>query len=148
MKSTGVVTFTQVNNIWHSDTTNPDDLATLTAGEASLLQIVQTLTDADGDHVSTPLDLGTGVFTIQDSGPSLLAKSNLVYANVDNGTGDVGGTGIYHYNIGTDGPMTYVELDAFGLLAHHANGQRRRRCNYITDGNVGHRKCRPSDVPC
>jgi hypothetical protein len=72
------------------------------------LTVVQTVTDADGDSASTPLNLGTDVFTIQDSGPSLLAATNLVYANVDNGTGNVGGTGIYHYNIGTDGPMTYA----------------------------------------
>src|SRR5207253_2565869 len=37
---------------------------------ANLLQVVQTITDADGDHVSTPINLGTGVFTIQDSGPT------------------------------------------------------------------------------
>ncbi|TKV83638.1 hypothetical protein FDV58_00040 [Bradyrhizobium elkanii] len=69
-ETTGVVTFTQLNNIWHSDPTNPDDAATLTLSAANLLQVVQTITDADGDHVSTPLDLGTGVFTIQDSGPT------------------------------------------------------------------------------
>jgi len=106
-ETTGVVTFTQVNNIWHSDTSNPDDAATLTLANANLLQVVQTLTDADGDSVTTPIDLGAGVFTIQDSGPSLLAKTNLVYANVDNGTGDVGGTGIYHYDIGTDSRTVY-----------------------------------------
>src|SRR5207302_300587 len=69
-ESTGVVTFTQSNNIWHSDTSNPDDAATLTLSNANLLQVVQTITDADGDHVSTPINLGTGVFTIQDSGPT------------------------------------------------------------------------------
>ncbi|KRQ05687.1 hypothetical protein AOQ73_13900 [Bradyrhizobium pachyrhizi] len=69
-ETTGIVTFTQLNNIWHSDPTNPDDSATLTLSAADLLQVVQTITDADGDHVSTPLDVGTGVFTIQDSGPT------------------------------------------------------------------------------
>ncbi|MCW2202499.1 hypothetical protein M2227_004589 [Bradyrhizobium elkanii] len=69
-ETTGIVTFTQLNNIWHSDPTNPDDSATLTLSAANLLQVVQTITDADGDHVTTPLDVGTGVFTIQDSGPT------------------------------------------------------------------------------
>ncbi|WP_338833505.1 DUF5801 repeats-in-toxin domain-containing protein [Bradyrhizobium septentrionale] len=69
-ETTGIVTFTQLNNIWHSDPTNPDDAATLTLSAANLLQVVQTITDADGDHVATPLDLGSGVFTIQDSGPT------------------------------------------------------------------------------
>ncbi|WP_456849877.1 DUF5801 repeats-in-toxin domain-containing protein [Bradyrhizobium sp. USDA 4504] len=74
-ETTGIVTFTQLNNIWHSDPTNPDDSATLTLSAANLLQVVQTITDADGDHVSTPLDVGTGVFTIQDSGPTASALS-------------------------------------------------------------------------
>src|SRR6266853_3765948 len=50
VESTGVVTFTQVNNIWHSDPNNPDDPATLTLSDPSLLQVVQTLTDADREH--------------------------------------------------------------------------------------------------
>ncbi|WP_202814559.1 DUF5801 repeats-in-toxin domain-containing protein, partial [Bradyrhizobium pachyrhizi] len=54
----------------HSDPTNPDDAATLTLSAANLLQVVQTITDADGDSVATPINLGTGVFTIQDSGPT------------------------------------------------------------------------------
>ncbi|MBR0875297.1 hypothetical protein JQ633_33395, partial [Bradyrhizobium tropiciagri] len=68
-ETTGVVTFTQVSNIWHADPANPDDPATLTLSSANLLQLVQTITDADGDTVTTPLNLGNGVFTIQDSGP-------------------------------------------------------------------------------
>jgi hypothetical protein len=67
--TTGVVTFTQLNNIWNPNANNPDDPATLTLANANLLQVVQTITDADGDHVSTGLNLGTGVFTIQDDGP-------------------------------------------------------------------------------
>ncbi len=68
-ESTGVVTFTQVNNIWHSDPNNPDDAATLTLANADLLRLVQTLTDADGDTAPASLNLGTGVFTIQDCWP-------------------------------------------------------------------------------
>ncbi|WP_244482409.1 DUF5801 repeats-in-toxin domain-containing protein, partial [Bradyrhizobium pachyrhizi] len=68
--STGIVTFTQLNNIWHSDPTNPDDAATLTLSRPEILQLVQTITDADGDSVTTSLNLGSGVFAIQDSGPT------------------------------------------------------------------------------
>ena len=50
--ATGVVTFTQSANIWHSDPSNPDDPATLTLSNASLLQVVQTVTDADGDSAT------------------------------------------------------------------------------------------------
>src|SRR5262249_54406130 len=67
---TGIVTFAQFNNIWHADPNNPDDQATLTLANANLLQVVQTIVDADGDHVSTPINVGTGVFAIQDDGPT------------------------------------------------------------------------------
>ncbi|MBR0792955.1 hypothetical protein JQ631_28105, partial [Bradyrhizobium manausense] len=106
-ETTGVVTFAQVNNIWNPDPTNPDDPATLTLSNANLLQVVQTITDADGDHASAAINLGTGVFTIQDSGPTLIAETNLVYANSANGAGHTGGTGIYQYNIGTDAHTIY-----------------------------------------
>ena len=56
--------------IANPDPTTPDEPATLTLSDPSLLQVVKTLTDADGDHVSTPINLGAGVFTIQDSGPT------------------------------------------------------------------------------
>ncbi|MBB4369438.1 hypothetical protein GGD63_002226, partial [Bradyrhizobium sp. cir1] len=68
-ETTGDVTFTQLQNLWHPNTGDSDDAATLTTS-AGVLQIVQTITDADGDHVSTPIDLGTGVFAIQDDGPT------------------------------------------------------------------------------
>ena len=69
--ATGVVTFTDntANNLWHSNTGNPDDPQTLTLANANLLQLVQTVTDADGDMDSASINLGTGVFTIQDDGP-------------------------------------------------------------------------------
>src|SRR5262245_7073626 len=67
---TGIVTFAQSNNIWHGDPNNPDDQANLTLASADLLQVVQTIVDADGDHVSTPINVGTGVFAIQDDGPT------------------------------------------------------------------------------
>ncbi|MBB4370567.1 hypothetical protein GGD63_003362, partial [Bradyrhizobium sp. cir1] len=68
--ATGIVTFTQLSNIWQADPSNPDDPATLTLASADLLQVVKTVTDADGDSVTTPINLGAGVFTIQDDGPT------------------------------------------------------------------------------
>src|SRR5262245_33232095 len=105
---TGIVTFAQSNNLWHplAGIGNPDDPATLNLANANLLQVVQTIVDADGDHVSTPINVGQGVFSIQDSGPELvqtypgISTSNLVVSSPDITT--VGGTGIYHYKIGTD----------------------------------------------
>ena len=103
----GDVTFAQTQNIWHDDVTNHDDPETLATALATDVQLVQTVTDADGDSDSAAINLGANVFTIQDDGPALLAKTNLVYANVDNGPGDVGGTGIYDYTIGTDSRTSY-----------------------------------------
>jgi hypothetical protein len=64
------VTFTQVANIWHSDTASDDDAETLTVSGGTLTA-VQTLTDADGDTDTAELDLSAGVFTIEDDGPTL-----------------------------------------------------------------------------
>ena len=69
--ATGVVTFTDntANNLWHSNTGNPDDPQTLTLANANLLQLVQTVTDADGDIDAAAINLGSGVFPIEDDGP-------------------------------------------------------------------------------
>ena len=65
-----MVTFTVSSaNIWHGDTSNHDDPETLTLSDPSLLQLVQTVTDADGDTDTAAIDLGAGVFTIEDDGP-------------------------------------------------------------------------------
>ena len=58
--ATGVVTFTDntANNLWHANTGNPDDPQTLTLANANLLQLVQTVTDADGDSDAAALNLG------------------------------------------------------------------------------------------
>ena len=56
--ATGVVTFTRVANIWHGDTSNHDDPETLTLSDPTLLRLVQTVTDADGDTASAALNLG------------------------------------------------------------------------------------------
>ncbi|MDH3583982.1 MAG: DUF5801 domain-containing protein, partial [Phycisphaerae bacterium] len=75
---TGVVTFTQLNNIWHGNTTSDDDTSTLTLdGEGEYLRVVQTVTDADGDSDSAAIDLGTGVFSIEDDGPDQVVFNDL-----------------------------------------------------------------------
>ena len=67
---TGAVTFTQLQNIWHSNTGSDDDSSTLTLSSADLLKLVQTVTDADGDSDSASINLGSGVFSIEDDGPT------------------------------------------------------------------------------
>ena len=47
---TGVVTFSQSLNVWHANTGSDDDTVDADAGERRpMLQVVQTVTDADGD---------------------------------------------------------------------------------------------------
>ena len=81
-----MVTFTDntANNLWHANTGNPDDPQTLTLANANLLQLVQTVTDADGDSDTAALNLGAGVFTIQDDGPRATVPE---YAVLSNGAG-------------------------------------------------------------
>uniref|UniRef100_UPI003B9ECA28 retention module-containing protein n=1 Tax=Aeromonas enteropelogenes TaxID=29489 RepID=UPI003B9ECA28 len=69
--TTGEVTLALLDNVWHGDTSNADDSVALTVGQ-SVLTLVQTVTDADGDRASAAVDLGANsVFRFEDDGPSV-----------------------------------------------------------------------------
>lgn len=93
---TGIVTFTRLANIWHDNASDHDDVETLTLANANLLQLVQTVTDADGDSDEAAINLGTGVFQIEDDGPSIGAD-NIAIANVAETY-----SGTYTFDVGTD----------------------------------------------
>ena len=76
------MTFTQLNNIWHASTASDDDTATLTLANANLLTLVQTVTDADGDSDTAAINLGTGVFQIEDDGPDAVVANAVAAAIV------------------------------------------------------------------
>ena len=76
--STGVVTFTQLENIWHADTSTDDDVSVLSTPDDDLFSLIQTVIDADGDSDSAAIDLGTGVFKIEDDGPNVEVDPNAV----------------------------------------------------------------------
>ncbi|WP_061239767.1 retention module-containing protein [Ectopseudomonas composti] len=80
--SNGELKFTQVKNIWHADASDADDSATLTLANADALQLVQTVTDGDGDSHSVGLNLGQGVFVIEDDGPQ--AQDNSICVSETN----------------------------------------------------------------
>ena len=90
-------------NIWHGDTASDDDTSTLTAALNSL-QVVQTLTDFDGDTATAAIDLSTGVFHIEDDGPKFTAAPDPAVAENGNTPPVIENLNL---NIGTDG---------FGLL--------------------------------
>ncbi|WP_160287843.1 retention module-containing protein [Pseudomonas knackmussii] len=65
--SNGVVTLDQQRALSHPITTDPNDPLSIGSGKVNL---VATITDKDGDHTSTSLDLG-GKLTFLDDGPSI-----------------------------------------------------------------------------
>jgi hypothetical protein len=58
-----------------ADTLSDDDTSTLTLANAAALQVVQTLTDADGDTDTASINLGAGVFQIEDDGPNAVVAN-------------------------------------------------------------------------
>ncbi|ARU15337.1 DUF5801 repeats-in-toxin domain-containing protein [Croceicoccus marinus] len=67
----GKVTFAftaEYANVSHGDATDPDDVAALVA-DAGAITLIASATDADGDTANAAIDLGTGIFVIQDDGP-------------------------------------------------------------------------------
>ena len=133
----GVVTFTQSLNIWHADTTSDDDTSTLTLSDPALLQL--SVTDADGDTASAALNLGGGVFQIEDDGPAVTAGAiddSIVLTTQDAETDTVpSGTGTDTASAsfaaaflaaavpvyGTDGPgTTVISGYALNLVARRA----------------------------
>ena len=89
---TGQVTFTQLENIWHGDAGDADDVSTLSLdGPGEFLRIVQTVTDGDGDSDAAFIDLGNGVFKIEDDGPSAVLSGindSLTVSDADFATDD------------------------------------------------------------
>jgi hypothetical protein len=114
----GVVTFTQLENIWHGDTSNPDDPETLTLSDPALLQL--TVMDADGDTASAGLDLGAGVFTIQDDGPDAVVANPTAAAIVLDESAPAGG------GIGSANGQLLGQLR--GGAFRHRRGRQRVLC--------------------
>ena len=101
-ETTGVVTFTQLANIWHANTGSDDDTSTLTLAAPNRLLVVQTVTDADGDIAGAFVNVGTGVFQIEDDGPSATNDGNAATENGPQVLGNV----LTNDDAGTDLPGT------------------------------------------
>ena len=99
--NSGVVTFTQLANVWHADTANDDDTSSLSTAAASNVQVVQRVTDSDGDFDTAAVNIGQGVFHIEDDGPEFTAVDAVL--NIDNDA-DPSGTGNMDFDLGSDGP--------------------------------------------
>ncbi|GAA4024044.1 hypothetical protein GCM10022280_26080 [Sphingomonas swuensis] len=121
--ASGVVTFTQLQPIWQPvGGASFDEAAALTAAEGALV-VRQTVTDSDGDSDSSDLDVGRGIFQIQDDGPVARADSDQIAAgtygpetgNVITGAGTTAGEGGAGADtLGRDGAQVVGVLDSGG----------------------------------
>ncbi len=100
VNGSGQVTFTQSQNVWHSDTDTDDNSSGLSAA-AETLQLQQTVTDGDGDSDTALIDLSDGVFFIEDDGPEIHEFTDAVGDNVGP---NPSAEGIFDFDIGTDAP--------------------------------------------
>ncbi|WP_254924815.1 retention module-containing protein [Aeromonas sp. A35_P] len=102
--TSGEVTLSLLDNVWHGNTSNADDSVALTVGQG-VLTLVQTVTDADGDRASAAVDLGANsVFRFEDDGPraGLAEEAPSLGATVDESLvslGGVGGDGVASANL-------------------------------------------------
>ncbi|HEY6661952.1 MAG TPA: DUF5801 repeats-in-toxin domain-containing protein [Sphingomicrobium sp.] len=96
---TGQISMVEYLSIQHPNAANPDDSVAIADGA---LQAVVTVTDRDGDSVtSSPTNIGN-LISFQDSAPVMTAASNI---NIQN-SGDVAHTGTFAFNLGADGAPT------------------------------------------
>ena len=119
----GNVTFTQLDNVWHETGGDAHDDASALAVAEGALVLEQTITDADGDTAMAEIDLGAGVFSIEDDGPASSVMSDpdvdpaaLVDESDGTGSGDDGipsatisaevVEGLFTPDFGTDGAGT------------------------------------------
>ncbi len=103
----GELTFIQLENIWQGDDSEPDDLETLTLdGAGEFLRIEQTVTDRDNDSDSATVELGSGVFKIEDDGPSVSLSGinpDLLVSDADLSTdASLSFAGAFTFDAGTD----------------------------------------------
>jgi VCBS repeat-containing protein len=113
---TGKVTFVQYQNVFHSDATNHDDAVSIHLLEGSIL-LTATATDGDGDTASASLDLSSGIFAIEDDGPSVVGEPMSVTIDEANINTD--------YSVGTEpgaGPAL-ISGTLAGLVDFGTDGQ-------------------------
>ncbi len=133
---TGSVTFVQFQNVWHGDTEDHDDAVSIELLEGSII-LTATATDGDGDTASASLDLSSGIFAIQDDGPSVVGEpmtETIAEANINTdysvgtepgaGPALVSGTLAGLVDFGTDGQGHFAftadaaaQLEALGLAS-------------------------------
>jgi VCBS repeat-containing protein len=116
--ATGIVTFAQINPIWHpTPGSSFDEAATLNTALATNIQVVQTVTDFDGDTDTASINIGRGVFIIQDDGPNAI-QPDAITEGLNNeagatATADLDDDGEVITDFGEDGPglVTFANIE-------------------------------------
>ena len=113
---TGKVTFAQYQNVFHPDADNHDDAVSLDLLQGSIL-LIATATDGDGDSASASLDLSSGIFVIEDDGPSVVGEPMTVTIDEANINTD--------YSVGTEpgGGPALISGTLAGLVDFGTDGQ-------------------------
>ncbi|PBB30653.1 MULTISPECIES: DUF5801 repeats-in-toxin domain-containing protein [unclassified Mesorhizobium] len=114
VSGTGSVTLDQLRAVVHP-TSDPDESKTLDAD--NLVTLTATITDKDGDHTSTTLNIGQNL-TFKDDGPTITVPfdgdasgggSNGTHETLGNAVGQTA-SGAFGYDIGSDGrPASYYD---------------------------------------
>ncbi|MDR7103038.1 DUF5801 repeats-in-toxin domain-containing protein, partial [Croceicoccus sp. BE223] len=105
---TGLFTLEYANgidpdNIWHGNTSNIDDTATISLA-ANVLTVTATATDYDDDSDTASYDLGQGALRFQDDGPSIdTPASDSEFSETANPSFPLLATGTFGFDFGTDG---------------------------------------------
>ncbi|WP_432215242.1 DUF5801 repeats-in-toxin domain-containing protein [Sphingomicrobium maritimum] len=112
--TTGELTFTQTKNVWHPNTGSDNEAVSFSLSGGSL-EIVQTLTDFDGDSSSAGIDIGSA-FTILDDGPDLSGSPDYTTSNNPSTADFTGSIGI---DVSTDEGQTFqINVDLNGLTSN------------------------------
>ncbi len=113
---TGKVTFVQYQNVFHPDADNHDDAVSLDLLQGSIL-LTATATDGDGDSSSATLDLSSGIFGIEDDGPSVVGEPEVGTIDEANIETD--------YSVGTEpgGGPALISGSLAGLVDFGTDGQ-------------------------
>jgi VCBS repeat-containing protein len=127
--TTGVVTFTQLANIWHPTpgTSSFDETATLNTAAASDIKVIQTVTDSDGDFDTAEVNVGRGVFNIQDDGPQAIQPQEATVEDTagEQATGvplDDDGSLVGDFGTDLPGRVTFANITPDGMPTSETAG--------------------------
>ncbi|MCP9928468.1 DUF5801 repeats-in-toxin domain-containing protein [Cyanobium sp. CH-040] len=119
--ATGEVTFTREKNIWHGNANNHDDAESLVVSGGTLM-LRKTVKDGDLDPATADLNLGNGVFEIEDDGPAFLFPAGKTAVELLSAAGPTAQTEeVLDWDPGTDG-FRKLDLANFSGTATPGNG--------------------------